>query len=216
MTMSTRRGRKSTDSAETEITPALGKTIQRLRKAYNMSLGELSEQSGVAKSIISQIERNETNPTIGTVWRLSRALDTTIDEVLKVDDAPIFIEHQTRSGIPLLESEDGLCRLAITGPLNLVDWIQWYDFQARPGGVLEVRSPSAGNHRASLPADRGAPDHRRRGDADGASRRGHPLSRRPAAPAGQYRHQRCPCPYDTGVEDTVGVRSEVVSRARTL
>src|ERR671932_1198507 len=115
----------------------LGKTVQRLRKAYNLSLGELSEQSGVAKSIISQIERNETNPTIGTVWRLSRALDTTIDEVLKVDDAPIFIEHQTRSGIPILESEDGLCRLAITGPLNLVDWIQWYDFQAKPGGVLE-------------------------------------------------------------------------------
>ncbi|MCA0343055.1 MAG: XRE family transcriptional regulator, partial [Proteobacteria bacterium] len=32
----------------------LGKTIQRLRKAYNLSLSELSEQSGVAKSIISQ------------------------------------------------------------------------------------------------------------------------------------------------------------------
>ena len=72
MAMSTRRGRKAADPAESEITPTLGKTIQRLRKAYNMSLGELSEQSGVAKSIISQIERNETNPTIGTVWRLSR------------------------------------------------------------------------------------------------------------------------------------------------
>src|SRR6185369_17798229 len=106
--MSMRRGKKSVGAAETESAPAIGKTIQRLRKAYNMSLGELSEQSGVAKSIISQIERNETNPTIGTVWRLSRALDTTIDEVLKVDDAPIFVEHQTRSGIPLLESEDGL------------------------------------------------------------------------------------------------------------
>uniref|UniRef100_UPI0035CBD00B helix-turn-helix domain-containing protein n=1 Tax=uncultured Methylobacterium sp. TaxID=157278 RepID=UPI0035CBD00B len=42
----------------------LGKTIQRLRKAYNLSLSELAEQSGVAKSIISQIERNETNPTL--------------------------------------------------------------------------------------------------------------------------------------------------------
>ncbi|HYF56468.1 MAG TPA: helix-turn-helix transcriptional regulator, partial [Salinarimonas sp.] len=42
----------------------LGKTVQRLRKAYNLSLSELSEQSGVAKSIISQIERNETNPTL--------------------------------------------------------------------------------------------------------------------------------------------------------
>jgi hypothetical protein len=40
----------------------MGKTIQRLRKAYNLSLSELAEQSGVAKSIISQIERNETNP----------------------------------------------------------------------------------------------------------------------------------------------------------
>ncbi len=109
----------------------------RLRKAYNMSLGELSEQSGVAKSIISQIERNETNPTIGTVWRLSRALDTTIDEVLKDEAQPNFVEHQTKAGIPILESQDGLCRLAIIGALNLVEYLQWYDFRAEPGGVLE-------------------------------------------------------------------------------
>lgn len=135
--MSTRRGRKSGDAQPVDVTPALGKTIQRLRKAYNMSLGELSEHSGVAKSIISQIERNETNPTIGTVYRLSRALDTTIDEVLKHDDEPNFVEVQTKSGVPILESQDGLCRLAIAGPLNLVEQLQWYDFQARPGGALE-------------------------------------------------------------------------------
>lgn len=135
--MSTRRTRKPGDSQQVDPTPALGKTIQRLRKAYNMSLGELSEQSGVAKSIISQIERNETNPTIGTVFRLSKALETTIDEVLRVDSGVNFVEHQTRSGIPMLESQDGLCRLAIAGPLNLVESLQWYDFQAKPGGVLE-------------------------------------------------------------------------------
>lgn len=135
--MSTRRGRKSGDARVIDVTPALGKTIQRLRKAYNMSLGELSEQSGVAKSIISQIERSETNPTIGTVYRLSRALDTTIDEVLKHDSDPNFVELQTKSGVPILESQDGLCRLAIAGPLNLVEQLQWYDFQARPGGMLE-------------------------------------------------------------------------------
>ncbi len=72
-----------TQAAPEDTTADLGKTIQRLRKAYNMSLGDLSEQSGVAKSIISQIERNETNPTLSTVYRLSRALDTTIDEVLR-------------------------------------------------------------------------------------------------------------------------------------
>ncbi len=133
--MVTPRGRKS--HTPSDVTPELGKTIQRLRKAYKMSLGDLSEQSGVAKSIISQIERNETNPTISTVYRLSQALDTTIEEVLKTGKSDAFIEHQARAAVPLLESEDGLCRLAIAGPLNLVDHLQWYDFHAKPGGVLD-------------------------------------------------------------------------------
>ena len=135
--MSTRRGIKSPPSNNGESGAELGKTIQRLRKAYNLSLGELSEQSGVAKSIISQIERNETNPTLSTVIRLSRALDTTVDEVLRGETSSLFIEHQTKSGIPMLESQDGLCRLAIVGPLSLVDSFQWYDFHAKPNGVLE-------------------------------------------------------------------------------
>ena len=135
--MSTRRGVKTPPSNNGESGAELGKTIQRLRKAYNLSLGELSEQSGVAKSIISQIERNETNPTLSTVIRLSRALDTTVDEVLRGETSSLFIEHQTKSGIPMLESQDGLCRLAIVGPLSLVDSFQWYDFYAKPKGVLE-------------------------------------------------------------------------------
>ena len=139
-----RRGKRSAESQEFDPTPSLGKTIQRLRKAYNMSLGDLSEQSGVAKSIISQIERNETNPTLSTVYRLSRALDTTIDEVLRTDGNDIFIEHQTKPGVPLLESQDGLCRLAIAGPLNLVEQVQWYDFRAKPFGVLESDPHPAG------------------------------------------------------------------------
>ncbi|WP_170984199.1 helix-turn-helix domain-containing protein [Rhodoligotrophos defluvii] len=143
--MSTRRRRMGGEHAENEIAPALGKTIQRLRKAYNMSLGELSEQSGVAKSIISQIERNETNPTIGTVWRLSRALDITLDEALKADSRENFLQHQTRAGIPMLTSEDGLCTLYIIGALGLVEVFQVYDFHAKPGGVLESEPHQAGS-----------------------------------------------------------------------
>jgi XRE family transcriptional regulator, regulator of sulfur utilization len=136
--MSTRRGKKaSAENGEDSSGQALGATIQRLRKAYNLSLGELSDQSGVAKSIISQIERNETNPTLSTVVKLSRALDTTVDEVLRGESKSLFVEHQMKSGVPMLESQDGLCRLAIAGPLNLVDFFQWYDFHAKPNGVLE-------------------------------------------------------------------------------
>src|ERR1051326_2697682 len=113
----------------------LGKTIQRLRKAYNLSLSELAEQSGVAKSIISQIERNETNPTLATIWRLSQALDISIDRVLASGEAEPFLEKATRIDTPVVMSDDGKCRLAIIGWIKTVEWLQWYDFHAEPGGV---------------------------------------------------------------------------------
>lgn len=128
---------KSLDAGAQALSGQLGKTVQRLRKAYNLSLSELSEQSGVAKSIISQIERNETNPTLATIWRLSQALDVSIDRFLKAADDEPFLEKSTRADTPVLTSDDGLCTLTIIGWIKTVEWLQWYDFRAQPGGSLE-------------------------------------------------------------------------------
>src|ERR687883_503226 len=86
------------------ISGQLGKTVQRLRKAYNLSLSELSEQSGVAKSIISQIERNETNPTLATIWRLAPALDVWIERVLQAAEDEPFLEKSSKPDTPILVS----------------------------------------------------------------------------------------------------------------
>src|SRR6476661_132188 len=102
---------KTLDAGASVISGQLGKTVQRLRKASNLSLSELSEQSGVAKSIISQIERNETNPTLATIWRLSQALDVSIERVLASSDEEPFIEKSNRIDTPMLVSEDGRMRL---------------------------------------------------------------------------------------------------------
>ncbi|MFK7791094.1 MAG: helix-turn-helix domain-containing protein [Devosiaceae bacterium] len=124
----------------------LGKTIQRLRKAYNLSLSELSEQSGVAKSIISQIERNETNPTLATIWRLSQALDVSIDRVLSAAHDADFVEDIPPNDMPVLTSEDGKMQLTIIGWSKTVEWLQWYDVSAQAGAVLE----SEGHQRGSI------------------------------------------------------------------
>jgi transcriptional regulator with XRE-family HTH domain len=140
------RGGAALETGAQALTGQLGKTIQRLRKAYNLSLSDLAEQSGVAKSIISQIERNETNPTLATVWRLSQALDMSVERVLaSSDDAP-FLEKLSRADTPILLSEDGLCRLSIIGWIKTVEWLQYYDFRAEPGGELD----SEGHQRGSV------------------------------------------------------------------
>lgn len=128
-----------------DFSPELGKTIMRLRQSYDLTLGQLAEKSGVAKSIISQIERNETNPTLGTIWRLSQSLDTSIEEVLRSEERPPLIEKVSGPQIPLLQSEDGKFRLRITGWGNVVDWVQVYDLEAEPGGVLDSEAHGPGS-----------------------------------------------------------------------
>jgi len=136
---------KTIDMGAHALSGQLGKTVQRLRKAYNLSLSELAEQSGVAKSIITQIERNETNPTLATIWRLSQALDVSIERVLSAGDEEPFIEKTTRGDTPVLFSDDGKVRLAIFGWIKTVDWLQWYDVHAEPGGILESDAHQRGS-----------------------------------------------------------------------
>lgn len=133
------------DAGAVALSGQLGKTIQRLRKAYNLSLSELAEQSGVAKSIISQIERNETNPTLATIWRLSQALDVSIERFLVSSDEEPFIEKSSKGDTPILVSDDGKMRLAIVGWLKTVEWLQWYDVQAEPGAILDSDAHQRGS-----------------------------------------------------------------------
>ncbi len=125
----------------------LGKTIQRLRTVDNLSLGELSEMSGVAKSMISQIEKNETNPSLATLSRLSQALGTSVEAFLvdTPDNGSALVQKLNTQDTPQLKSEDGLCELRITGWIDTVQWVQWYDFKALPGGRLESSAHPAGS-----------------------------------------------------------------------
>ena len=160
----------------------LGKTINRLRRAYNYSLGDLSEQSGVAKSIISQIEKNETNPTLGTLYKLARALGAPIEDILRGEEAPALIEKLGPSGTPVLLSDDGRCRLRIIGWIKSVELVQWYYFEAEPGGVLESEPHPAGSVenltvlRGTVSVTSGDETFHRR------HRRDRALCRRPSAP----------------------------------
>ena len=116
----------------------LGQTILRLRTADKMSLGDLSESSGVAKSMISQIEKNEANPSLATLSRLSQALGTSVQAIVSSGNSgSALVQKSAIQDTPLLKSEDGLCELRIIGSIDTIQWVQWYDFRAQPSGKLE-------------------------------------------------------------------------------
>ena len=128
--------------------PDIGHTIKELRTTKNLTLDQLASQSGLSKSMLSQIERNKTNPTVGTLWSLTQALNVEISDLLasgveiKNPTKNILVtkEHQT----PEIQSADGKCTLKILGPLELVSHMEWYEVVFEAGGILDSEPHAKG------------------------------------------------------------------------
>ena len=117
--------------------PKFGGEILRARKDAGLSLDELARRSGVSKSILSQIERASTNPTIATVWRICAALERTPESLFRSgEEEASGVALLTANATPEIQSEDGRCRLRILGAIETVERVQWYEFVAEPGGEL--------------------------------------------------------------------------------
>ncbi|MGG4605674.1 helix-turn-helix domain-containing protein [Paenalcaligenes sp. Me131] len=121
--------------------PPVGQAIQAIRSQQKLSLDALSKRSGVSKSMLSQIERNLTNPTIAVLWKLAQALDISVGDILglgmeAVSAAEPSITLQPAHATPVIKNKDGTCELRILGPIDLAGTTEWYALTVEPGGVL--------------------------------------------------------------------------------
>ena len=131
--------------------PAVGARLQALRLSRKLSLDELSRRAGVSKSMLSQVERNQANPTIAVLWRLANALEVHLADFLSVamettTTPPIVLV--AGHAVPVMRSPDGKCELKVLGPIELAGRLEWYSLTLQPGGVL-----------TSAPHERGAKEH---------------------------------------------------------
>ena len=128
-----------------ESPPKVGQEIQRLRLEHNFTLDQLAAKSGVSKSILSQIERDRSNPTLATIWRITKALESPLENVLSANDSTYRFEKLSRNATPEVTNEDNRFRLRILGTLKTVSSVQWYEFNAEPGAELTSESHGKGS-----------------------------------------------------------------------
>ncbi|WP_296615833.1 helix-turn-helix domain-containing protein [Sphingomonas sp.] len=122
----------------TQGSPEIGLIVRQLRRRQELTLETLSRISGVSKSILSQIERGDANPTLATVWALARALKIDLTELIGGEprQTPQPIEIASASFTPEIRTEDGRCVLRILSPADHAETLEWYDVQMAPGGAL--------------------------------------------------------------------------------
>lgn len=64
----------------------IGEKIKRLRNEKDLSISELAEKAGVAKSYLSSIERNiQSNPSIQFIEKIGQVLGVSVNELLRDD-----------------------------------------------------------------------------------------------------------------------------------
>jgi XRE family transcriptional regulator, regulator of sulfur utilization len=113
--------------------PAVGSSIMNLRKIKKMSLDELSKRSGVSKSMLSQIEQEKTNPTVVTVWKIARALDVSVEEILSAENDS-QIEVLRSEDAPIISSDDKSCIIRVNSPIHMTDNLELYHITFKPNG----------------------------------------------------------------------------------
>jgi transcriptional regulator with XRE-family HTH domain len=67
------------DAAAVDPTHGIGERLSRLRAGRGVKVSGLAREIGVSPSLISQIERGQSRPSVSTLFAMSRALDVPVD-----------------------------------------------------------------------------------------------------------------------------------------
>ena len=66
-----------------QISKKLGGNIKRIREKKNMTQGDICRALNMDRSYMSAIENGKKNVTLGILEKLARALNVSVDELLK-------------------------------------------------------------------------------------------------------------------------------------
>jgi transcriptional regulator with XRE-family HTH domain len=81
-------------SLDAETRRTLGKLLRELRQREGLTLAALSDVVGVTQSALSQFESGRSEPSLGTLWSLGRALNASLFDFFVAEPAPTV--HVTR------------------------------------------------------------------------------------------------------------------------
>ena len=130
------------------ILAALPVRLKEARKSRGLSLEAISNLSGVSRSMVSQIERGESSPTIATLWNLTRALNVDFAGLLDQGGKDQNIDVLRASEVPTIDNMGHGCCIAILSPPEEAGGHEVYDISFAAQGSLK-----------SQPHARGAVEH---------------------------------------------------------
>ncbi len=69
-----------------DFSKALINTLKRERKVVGISHEKLAERAGISRQAIGKIESGERNPTMQTMYKITKAMNITLEEFVRKMD----------------------------------------------------------------------------------------------------------------------------------
>lgn len=125
------------------ITDRLAERLRAARKARGLSLDAVAGISGVSRSMVSQIERGESSPTVATLWNLTQALGVDFAGLLEAKVEP-GIDVTLAGAAPVMTGHGRGVRIRILSPAETVGDHEVYDLGFQAGAALVSAPHSVG------------------------------------------------------------------------
>ncbi|MBO0805170.1 MAG: helix-turn-helix transcriptional regulator [Nocardiopsaceae bacterium] len=138
-------GHQATPAADADGASGIGRRLAAHRSRRGLRVAELARDVGVTPSLISQIERGQSRPSVSTLFALAQALGVPVDaffrdgEVRPYDEVPsaggrYLVRKQTRAAIDI---EGGVRWERLTR--NTMDHLDFFELIYQPGAESHPR-----------------------------------------------------------------------------
>jgi transcriptional regulator with XRE-family HTH domain len=128
---------------DSELTPAVGPNLRRLRVKRGLSLERLARASGVSRAMLGQIELGQSIPTINLLWKISRGLEVPFSALVTAATARAASVLRAK-GAKLLTSADGSFTSRPLTPINGPRSVEFYELRLAPLGIERAEAHAPG------------------------------------------------------------------------
>jgi transcriptional regulator with XRE-family HTH domain len=117
-----------------DLTLVVAENLKKIREEKKLSLDRMSELTGVSKSMLGQIERAESSPTITTIWKIANGLKIPFTTLLSTPQKNLVLNRRTEV-TPLIEDK-GRYRVYPYFPSENGRSFETYEVEIEKGGHL--------------------------------------------------------------------------------
>ena len=125
-----------------DSTRLISHNLKNIREEKRISLDKLAELTGVSKSMLGQIERGESSPTIATIWKIANGLKISFTALLTAPQADIRLVR--RADLQPLVEDNGKYLLYPYFPIEEGRRFEVYGVEIEKGGYLSAETHPAG------------------------------------------------------------------------